>query len=465
MDPGVSKSRTAGAHMIDSIVFGHQWSTELSQSIFAEERRVRRWVGVIAALGRAQATLGIIPHAAADEISGLVDGEIDLAAVAAATRETSHSTLGLIQVMQSMLPAGMREYVYYGTTVQDITDTSMMIELAAVGSEAWVQLHQIELALIDLAAEHRSTPMLGRTHGQPGAPISFGFKVASWADEVGRSIARLADMRDRVLAVQFGGAVGALGFFGDQALGLRRAFAAEVGLPEPAVSWLTARDRIAEFATGLSIAVSSLARIANEVYSLQRREIGEVSEGSGDSVVGSITMPHKRNPESSEQIVVLARLVRSHAATLTDTMVQEHERDARGWKAEWAVFPELCHYALTAISLSKSLVDGLEVHAAAMRHNVETDPYASSEQLLRRWSPSLGKHRAQALLNEVYRTASEGDNDVAAALADVVKRDGTTSGIVVGDLTVVETGASEAMVDRVVAAAHARRKSGAPGWP
>ncbi len=444
--------------MIDSVVFGHQWATEESRAIFAESRRVRRWVAVIAALARAQASVGIIPVAAADEISTLVDRDVDLVAVGEQTRLTSHSTLGLIRVLQTMLSESSREHIYVGATVQDITDTAMALELRDVGERVWADLRVVEDLLCSISEEHAATPMVGRTHGQPGAPITFGFKAASWLDEVGRSIERLRQSRDRLLVCQLGGAVGSLAFFGPDALRLRAAFATEIGLGEPGISWLTARDRVAEFAAILGSATTGLARIANEVYSLQRAEIGEVSEATNDSVVGSITMPHKRNPESSEQIVVLARLVRSHASTLADTMLQEHERDARGWKAEWAVFPELGHYACAAAAMSVSLVDGLVVDAGRMAENLATYSATNSEQFVKRLAPHLGKHRAQDLLHRAFREPG----DLAAAVRALLPDD-----IADIDLPVTEvpdTGACAAMAQQVVAAARVRRSTESIHW-
>src|SRR6185437_12847357 len=170
-----------------------------------------------------------------------------------------------------------------------------------------------------MAARHRDTVMAGRTHGQPGAPITFGFKVASWADEVRRHLDRLQQGRPRWLVGQLGGAVGVLGFFAPNG--------AELGLQDPGISWLSARDRIAEFGTVLALISGTLARIGNEVYELQRPEIGELREPTTADAVGSITMPHKRNPEGSEQLDTLARLVRANAGVLLEGLVAGHERD------------------------------------------------------------------------------------------------------------------------------------------
>ena len=248
-----------------------------------------------------------------------------------------------------MLPDDLREHVYVGATVQDLTDTWFGTVLRDVGALVTRELLACEELLLELAARHRDTVMAGRTHGQPGAPITFGFKVASWADEVRRHLDRLAEGRERWCVGQLAGAVGALAFFGADGPELRSRFCAEVGLGDPGMSWLTARDRIAEFGTVLAMVCGTLARIGVEVYELARPEIGELAEPASPGAVSSITMPHKRNPENGEHLDTLARLARSSAAVLLEGMVGGHERDGRSWKAEWVALPEVCQ--LTAVAL------------------------------------------------------------------------------------------------------------------
>ena len=446
------------AHLIDSQVFGHLWSTELSQRVFSERGRLGRWLNVIIALAEAQADLGIIPHDSANAIARLRDADLDIRAIAEGTRTTGHSTLGLIHVLQAELSPSAAEHVYYGATVQDITDSSLALEMKAIGQAIGAGLWQIEGDLLTLANEHRDTPMVGRTHGQPGSPITFGFKVASWADETARNLDRIQAMLERCLAGQLAGAVGSLGFFGEKALPLRAAFCAKLQLPEPTISWLTARDRLAEFASVLAMTATTLARIANEVYGLQRQELGELLEATNSSAVGSITMPHKRNPESSEQIVTLARLVRAQAAVLVETMVQEHERDARGWKAEWVALPELCHFATAAVEHSQTLVAGLEPQPAAMMANLQAAGSTSSQRLLRSLAPGLGKHAAQTILNDAYRQVRSTDESLSNLLADYLTPEEFA------EATTVDLGAAPEMTEAIVAAATTRRTAEQDLW-
>ena len=446
------------AHLIDSAVYGHGWSTAESVTIFSERARLERWVYVLKALAATQADLGIIPEASARAIDGLDARSLDPDVLGAETRRTSHSTIGLVRELQSRLPEHAREHVYYGATVQDVSDTAAALEMRDVGGIVWRELRAVEGSLLDLAVRHRDTPMLGRTHGQPGAPVTFGLKAASWGDETARHVERWRQSRTRLLVGQLAGAVGALGFYGELGPELRRRFCERLGLGEPTISWLTARDRIAEFASNAALVSATMARMANEVYNLQRREIGEVAEAAAEATMGSITMPHKRNPERSEQMVTLARLVRSAAGVLTETMVGDHERDGRTWKTEWVLLPELSHYLLAQLGLARGLAASIEVDTEAMAANLETMGDFGSQELLRRLSARLGKHRANDELQQAYRTARLSGRPLTEILAQVA------SPAELEGLDRPETGAAAAMVDAVVAAATGRRSAETDEW-
>jgi adenylosuccinate lyase len=445
-----------GARITDSELYAHLWGTDELRAVFDERARLQSWLDVLAALARAQAGVGVIPAESAREITAAADVDrLDLAFVAEETRRTAHSTLGLIHGLQRVLPAPASEHVYLGATVQDLTDTWAVLALREVGRVVWRDLRAVEGLLVDLAERHRGTVMVGRTHGQPGAPITFGFKAASWADEARRHLDRLAEGRRRWLVGQLGGAVGVLGFFGDAGPAVRAAFCAELGLADPGISWLTSRDRLAEFASVLAMVCGTLARIGNEVLELQRPEIGELREPTTADAVGSITMPHKRNPERSEHLDTLARLVRANAGVLAEGMAQIHERDGRGWKAEWVAFPEVCLLTGTALHTAVALLGGLEVDGERMAANVPAG--AGSEQVLAALAARLGKHEAQARMHAALQPGAV----APAALAD--------AGLLATEELRSALGApalagAHAMVDVVVARARAARRAEAATW-
>ena len=262
---------TAGGtatRVADCVVYRHLWTAPELDGLFAERERLQRWLDVLAALARAQATLGIIPAGSARTITEHADAErLDLSRVAAQTRRTGHSTLGLIQELQLLVPDAAREHVYYGATVQDVTDTWFGLVLRDVGALVAARSRAVAGALVGLAAAHRDTVMVGRTHGQPGAPITFGFKVAGWIDESGRHLDRLRAGRPRWSVGQLAGAVGVLGFFDGDGSSCARGSVPSSGW-RPGHLLADRRDRIAEFAHVLAMVCATLARIGGEIYEL-----------------------------------------------------------------------------------------------------------------------------------------------------------------------------------------------------
>ena len=408
-----------GARLTDSVAYGHLWATDETRALFDERARWQRWLDILVALAAAQADLAVVPLSSAETIAELAQVDnLDLGLLAEETRRTAHSTLGLIRALQKILPDDVAEHVYYGATVQDLTDTWFALTMRDVGDLVDRDVRRLIGAVTDLAARHEGTVMPGRTHAQPGAPISFAFKLATWADELGRQLERVHEGRRRWATVQLGGAVGTLGFYGDVGPALRARFAQRLGLVDPGIAWFTSRDRIAEFAAVMTGISGTLARIGNEVMELQRPEIGELREAVAADVVGSIMMPHKRNPESSEHLDTLARLTRANAMVLLEGQVQLHERDGRPWKAEWVALPEVCLLTATSLRLAIACVDGLEVDAGRMRSNVAAGQgLLASERILGTLSPRLGKHRAQAALQDILGTARHDGRSVVDALA------------------------------------------------
>ena len=201
--PDRRKGPRVSARITDSLSYAHLWGTPELRSVFEETERLQGWLDVLAALARAQAAEGQIPAEAAEVITREARVErLDLARVAEGTRETGHSTLGLIHELRRVLPESARAHIYVGATVQDVTDTWTALAMRTVGGIAWRDLRAIEATLIDLATRYRDSLIAGRTHGQPGAPATFGWKVASWADETRRHLDRLREGSRRWLVAR-----------------------------------------------------------------------------------------------------------------------------------------------------------------------------------------------------------------------------------------------------------------------
>lgn len=448
-------------HMIDSEIYGDAWSTAEMRAIFDDEPRTQGWLKVIATLAEAQAEVGLIPAAVVPEIRRVCNIELlDMAALRQGYRETGHSTLGLIRELKKLCRGEAGEWVYYGATVQDITDTWTALALLKVWQIVFRDLAALEAILLELAQNQRDTLMPGRTHGQPGLPITFGFKVAVWVREIRRHLERLKDVRKRLGEGQLCGGVGSASSFGGKGVELQERFFARLGLRPPDISWTTARDTFYEFINILMMITATLDKIGHEVYTLQRPELGEVREGFVRGTVGSITMPHKRNPEIAEHLGSLARLVRHNAACLAENLVHDHERDARSWKSEWGLIGPICAMTGAALKLGKQMCANLQVDESRMMANLESSRgFILSEGVMLTLAQKVGKQTAHDLVYNIAMAAFESGRPLKQALLDNSEITAHLSGEEIEQLFDYrqQVGLCPEFVDRVVRATQADR--------
>lgn len=433
----------------------HLWSTEELRTLFGEEARVQKWLDFEAALAAAQAELGIIPQAAADEIAAQAQvAHIDLAAMSAEIRRIKHSLVPALKQLQARCSKANGEWVHYGATTQDVVDTGVALQLKDFHAVALRDLQAVGRELARLATTHRDVPMAGRTHGVQALPITFGHKCAVWLDELGRHHERLTQAAPRVLVGMVAGAVGSQASLGPQAEAVERLTLTKLGLGTPAVNWAPARDRFVEYANLLAMLGGTLSKIGNELFNMQRNEFGEVEEGFSDGKLGSSTMPHKRNPTSAENLAGLARPLRYNAALMTEGLVSESERDGIAWKMEWKALPECCLIAGAMLFQAKNLLAGLKVNAERMAQNLDTmRGYLLSERVMLELSERVGKQTAHEW---IYEASMHGITH-KLGFADAMRQHSGLAGLLtdaeISDFTdpLQYLGQCGATVDRVVA--------------
>jgi adenylosuccinate lyase len=444
-----------------SVIYGGAWATPEMRALFTDEPRTQRWLELLGLLADVQAEHGIIPIDAARDIQATCRSiEIDsgfLAECRQGYETTGHSTAGLIAAVARRCSGTGGEWFYFGATVQDIADTWLMLALREARRLLVADLERGIVATAGLCRRHRDTVMAGRTHGQQGLPITFGFKAAGWLAELRRHRQRFDEAAKRLDVGQLCGGVGSLSALGPKALLVQKQFLSRLGLREPDISWTASRDILAEWAHLLVLSTGTADRIGHEVYNLQRDEIAELREPALAAAVGSITMPHKRNPEVAEHLGTLARVVRANAALLAEGLVQDHERDGRSWKAEWHAVPEMTVAAGKAHALLASLLEGMEVCSERMRTNLEASGgYLLSESLMLALAPHVGKETALRTVQGMAALArAEG-----RSFADIVASDRNICAYLTKEeldrLTMVDAqvGQCQALVDRVLQMQH-----------
>ena len=409
------------SHPFDFQIQTNIYATEELLALFDENRRFQRWLDIEAALAKTQGELGIIPSEAAAEIVSKANIEdMDLSLVRNEYQQSRNSLIPLLKGLRKACGNEYGEFVHYGATTQDILDTAQILELKDVFSIIYRDLRTLEEHLLKLTEQHKNTPMAARTHGQLAMPTTFGLKTAVWSVETRRHVERLKSLYPRVMAGQLSGAVGTMAAFGPQGMEVTRKTLAVLGLKQTSVSWHASRDNMAEIAAFFSILSGTSEKIANEVFQLGKNEINELHEMSPSKSTTSSTMPHKRNPVICQRIAVLARHVRSLTGVVLESMVHEHERDARALWSEWLAMPQIAIYSGTALSFLADVVADLEVLPENMMKNLHLQKETiASEGLLFHLSSKLGKMRAQERIHSVIqRAAAENLPFKQAVLAD-----------------------------------------------
>lgn len=358
-------------HVIDSLFFRDLYGTPEMRAVFDDLTLLQKWLDYEAALARAEASVGLISEAAAQQITrAAVAEKMDAEAIKRGVDRTVHPLVSVIWQLSHLCEGDAGRYVHWGATTQDVMDTALILQIKDAYPLFEGALERLMVALRTLAMDHRDTVMAGRTHGQQALPITFGFKVAVWLAEIQRHTERLAEGRPRVLVGEFGGAVGTLAGVAEQGLAIQARLMQELGLGIPPIAWHTARDGLTQFATTLCMITATLGKIAHEVIDLQKVEFGEVEEPFEMGKIGSSTMPQKRNPMLCEAILTLTRLTRAQASVAVDAMFHEHERDWSSVQMEWEYIPELCVMTHAAMTLTSRVLEGLHVYPEAMMRNL-----------------------------------------------------------------------------------------------
>ena len=364
-----------------------------------------------AALLRALAVLDLAPGEAADELAGAVEQgalELDVAELGRATGEQGTPVPGLLRALRRQLSPSAAAHLHRGATSQDVVDTAMMLVTRRALDLVVADLSAAADACAELVARHGSTIEPGRTLLQQALPVTFGLKAAGWLAGLDGAVAELSEVRERELAIQFGGAAGTLASLGDRGLDVAGELARQLGLPAPDLPWHTIRLRPARIASALGATLGVTGKIGRDLVLLAQTEVAEVVEGGGAGRGGSSTMPHKRNPVGAIGLVACAQRGPGLVATMLGAMVQEHERGAGTWQAEWETLPELLRLTGSAAALVRELFAGLEVHPEKMRSDMDLmGGLVMSESVAAALSPALGRSDAQDLVEHAARRSVE----------------------------------------------------------
>lgn len=401
------------------------------------------------ALAKAEAAAGIVPAEAAAAIAERCHEDLyDFHELLELGRSAGNPAESLVHALRDAVADAAAGYVHWGATSQDVMDTASMLIARRALDIILVELDRVTAGLAALVQAHRSTPMAARTLLQQAVPTTFGFKVAGWLVAALEARGRLRTVRAERLAAQLGGAAGTLAPLGERGVDVLRLFSEELGLAEPLLPWHTNRTRIAELGGALETTAGVLGKIGLDLALLAQTEVGEVREASNG---GSSTLPQKRNPVGSALARACAHLVSGYASVLSRTLIQEHERAAGAWHAEWEALSGALAFTGGAAAAIAEALDGLEVDAARMRRNLDlTDGLILAERV----AFTLAERQGRGTAHEVVREAAGRTSESGRTFEEELRMDAR---IELSDRELAQAldpttylGSAEAFVDRAL---------------
>lgn len=410
--------------LIDSLA-----TTESLAELFSDHSVLQAMLAFESALARAEALCNIIPQSAADAIAAAAQADFfDSATIAHEALLSATPAIPLVKAVTERVRAkdsAAAGFVHWGATSQDVCDTALVLLLKRAQPILESDLKRLEKALRRLAEEHANTVMLGRTLLQAAGPVTFGLKAAGWLASIHRGGKRLHGCFAETLAVQFGGATGTLAALGKSGVAVGQRLAQELGLGYPDAPWHTHRDRLAALLCACGVLTGSLGKIARDISLLMQTEVGEAAEAKVAGRGGSSTMPHKRNPVGCVEALAAANRTPALVSSFLSTMVQEQERAAGGWQAEWPIVAGVIQATGLALTAMAEVAEGLTVDAARMRANIDsTRGTVFAERAMMLLAAELGRDEAQKLVEAAARKSLEQNYSFSEVLGEMpeVKR-------------------------------------------
>lgn len=393
--------------------------------LFSVENRFQARLDVEAALALAEAEVGLIPEPAGETIARAAQIEkLDLDRVAAETASASHPLMPLIEEFARVVGREHGGWVHWGATTQNITQTADVLVLRDAHRAVKDLLAKVLRGMSKQAEASAAVPMAGRTHSQHAVPVTFGFKVAVWIDELTAHTDRLERLEDRLFRVLMGGAVGTFASFGPAGREVERRVANHLGLGTMPVPSRAINDGIVELVLVLGQVAGTAGKIGKDIYSMMQPEFGEAFEPIPEGTVGSSTMPHKRNPQLALDLLSMSAQLRALAAPALESMQHDHEANGGMTDLLESTVSRATVLAGDILTRLDVILDGLELDEQRMRANLAlSEGLIGSESLMMELGERIGRQKAHEVVYEVAQESAVGDEQ----FLDLLVRNTTVS--------------------------------------
>lgn len=333
--------------------------------VWSDKNKFDKWLQVEIAVCESWAEVGRVPKSSIPQIK---KAYVNFERMGEIFKTTHHDVTAFLNAVGETIGEESR-YIHLGLTSSDIMDTAQALQLKEASDLLLESVQTFIKVLEDRAVSNKDTIMIGRTHGVHAEPITFGLKMALWAQEMKRNYARLAEAKKIISVGKISGAVGTYATVTPE---IEEKTCARLGLDHAPISnQIIQRDRHAQFVSTLAIIGGSLEKFATEIRALQRTEVLEAEEPFSAGQTGSSAMPHKRNPELCERVCGLSRLLRGHSVTAMENMALWHERDISHSSNERIILADSCLTLDYMLHIFTGVMKGLQVYPDNMKRNLE----------------------------------------------------------------------------------------------
>ena len=343
------------------------YTTADIEYFWSDQYTLEQWANVERALLAAQAELGQVPVEWAEQAALTPAPKVEDWRYHRA--KTRHEFV-------AFLDAWALDHVHIGVTSSDIIDTAHALRYRAINDHISTDAYRLRERLVTFALDNLDQPRLGRTHGQPAIPTTFGHRYADLAHQVDRGAHRLTQARRDLETGMLNGPTGGYHHINPETerlaleiLGLR---------PAPATTQLIPRDSLTHYAATLIGLVQTCAALAMEIRLGTHHSIHEYSERRPAHYIGSSAMPHKRNPSDAERITGLARIARQTYPALAESVEQWHERDISQSSVERVLMPQLTGIAHYCLLWAQDALRNLEIDTTAASHHLHAETAAGT---------------------------------------------------------------------------------------
>lgn len=401
-----------------------RYTTPEMKSLWDPQHKTQRWLDVEIAVCEGLEHYQYIPSGTTKKIRE--GAKFDLKRIAELEKVTRHDVMAFVKNVQENLGEEGR-FVHYGITSYDVVDTALSLLLRDSIDIIFNRAKKLRETIISIARKHKDTLQIGRTHGIHAEPITFGFKLAGWVDEMNHNLLRLDQTREMIAVGKISGAVGTHANIDPK---VEEYVCRSLGLGvAPVSTQIISRDRHAQLVTTLAIIAGSLERFSTELRNLQRTEILEVQEYFAQGQKGSSAMPHKRNPWNSETVTGLARVVRGYVVPMLECITTWHERDLANSSVERIALPDSITLTDWMLVKFNTILEGLNVYPENMKRNLEKmgGLVCSEQVMLQLIAAGLSREEAYATVQRNAAKAWDGANFEQAIREDPVVGEKLTS--------------------------------------